>query len=322
LRYSPIPNALVRNAATMDSPQKLDVVEWENSPLPTVPKTKVRRRFLPPTLIGILGTLLLHAIFIQSISFGSRRLNQQLPDTQDSANLRQKAQQDSESLVLLALSTNAKQDQNYTQNVVSSLPNLSKMKIKSQIDIDLPEFRGLESLALSEDEAPNALADSDNSGEQTRFFGIYTGQIQARIDRVWRRPRTPVNEANLDATESFQCEAQIIQDGRGNVQEILLPRCNGSSAWQRSLVLAIQQASPLPAPPSEKVFRSSISLEFVGMNYVAGAPEDDYEITGKNLLSAKQNNGALSAAPMRRACDPVDTTKKLVCHLLNQTLTQ
>jgi TonB C terminal len=306
----------------MDSPQKMDVVEWENSPLPFVPQNRVRRRFLPPAAIGVLGTLLLHAMFIQSVSFGSRRLKQQLPETQDSADLRHKAATASEGLVLLTLQTNPKEEQNYTRTSVYSLPNLSKMKIKSPIDISLPDFLGLESLALSEDEAPNAPADSDNSGEQGRLFGIYTGQIQARIDRVWRRPRTPVNEANVDAKEAFQCEAQIIQDGRGNVQEILLPRCDGSSAWQRSLVLAIQQASPLPAPPSEKVFRSSISLEFVALNYVAGAPEDDYELADKNMLSAKQKNGPLSAAPMRRACDPVDTTKKLPCHLSNQALMQ
>jgi hypothetical protein len=34
-----------------------------------------------------------------------------------------------------------------------------------------------------------------DGAEQARLFGIYTGQIQAQIDRVWRRPRTPVNGA-------------------------------------------------------------------------------------------------------------------------------
>src|SRR6202012_449133 len=115
-----------------------------------------------------------------------------------------------------------------------------------------------------------------DAAELARLFGVYTGQIQARIDRVWRRPRTPVNAIAVDqkptgTDESFQCEAQIVQDAKGNVQEILLPRCNGSAAWQHSLIVAIRQASPLPAPPSTRVFTQSITVTFVGLPYAEGA---------------------------------------------------
>jgi hypothetical protein len=163
------------------------------------------------------------------------------------------------------------------------------MKVKTKIDIDTPALLGLESLALSENQAPSASADGTDGAEKARLLGIYTGQIQARIDRVWRRPRTPVNEekSSVDATESFQCEAQIVQDARGNVQEVMLPRCNGSPAWRNSLVLAIQHASPLPAPPSEKAFSTSITLNFVGLSYFAGASDDDYEPVRRPLLSAQ-----------------------------------
>jgi hypothetical protein len=186
----------------------------------------------------------------------------------------------------------AKANQDDTQNLISSLRDLSKMKVKSPIDIDIPALLGLESLALSEDQAPSAMADGANGDAKARLLGIYTGQIQARIARVWRRPRSPVNEdypsQNInDIVESFQCEAQIVQDPRGNVQEILLPRCNGSPAWRNSLVLAIQHASPLPAPPSEKVFSTSITLNFVGLSYFAGAPDDDYEPTRRTILSSQ-----------------------------------
>jgi hypothetical protein len=273
----------------MDSPRKIDVVDWQDSPLPIVPETRVRRRLLPPTLIGTLGTLLLHALFVQSISFGIRRTKPQLPDTQELADARRKSATDSDGLVLISLPTITKADQDDTRNLVSSLPDLSKMKVKSPIDIDIPALLGLETLALSEDQAPSATADGANGADKARLLGIYTGQIQARIARVWRRPRTSVNEekSSVDAGESFQCEAQIVQDTRGNVQEVMLPRCNGSPAWRNSLVLAIQHASPLPAPPSERVFSTSITLKFVGLNYFTGAPDDDYEPTRRTVFSSQ-----------------------------------
>jgi hypothetical protein len=266
----------------MDS-QKMDVGDWQNSPLPVVLKARARQRFLPPTLIGILGTALLHVMLIGSVSFGTRGPKSKPPETQEFASALSKFIGEPESLVLISLPMIANANQTATRNLVSSLSALSKMKINPKIDIDSPVFASLEIFALNDDPTPSATAGGAVGAEQARMFGIYTGQIQARIDRVWRRPRTPVTENLIDpkrpnADESFQCEAQIVQDSRGNVREILLPRCNGSAAWQRSLVLAIQQASPLPAPPSVTVFNKSISLQFVGLPYISGSSEDGYEI--------------------------------------------
>jgi hypothetical protein len=269
----------------MDSRQKMDVVDWQDSPPPVIVKTRAPRRSLSSTLIGILGTLLLHALAIQSVPWG-RGTKLKPPETPELVDALSKSKSDSaESLVLISLPTMAVSNQAAAQNLVSSLPNLKTMKIKATVDADPPAMRNIETLALSEDQAdkPTSGSGSVDGAELARLFGIYTGQIQARIDRVWRRPRTPINEyasgeKPTDAEESFQCEAQIVQDARGNVQEILLPRCNGSAAWQRSLVLAIQQASPLPAPPSIKVFTQSITLKFVGLPYVQGASNEEYEI--------------------------------------------
>jgi hypothetical protein len=115
------------------------------------------------------------------------------------------------------------------------------------------------------------------------LFGIYSGQIQARIARVWRRPRTPVNESRTQhqgalGEEAFQCQVRIIQDNQGYVQEILLPQCNGSAAWQRSLVIAIQQASPLPAPPDPAVFTNALTMTFTGFEYRPDSLADEYEM--------------------------------------------
>src|SRR5665213_1931211 len=212
----------------MDNPKKMDVVDWEDPPAPIAPKTRPHRQFLPPTLIGILGTALLHDAFIQSVSFGRRISKPKAPESQESA--LSKSTTGEESLVLISLPTIA--NTGSAVNTISSFLNLSKMKIQPHISADPPEWLNLETLALSEDATYNPTAGGSEGAEQARLFGIYTGQIQARIDRVWRRPRTPVTENvtvknPADADESFQCEAQIIQDIRGNVQEIMLPRCNG-----------------------------------------------------------------------------------------------
>jgi TonB C terminal len=272
----------------MDSQQKMDVVDWQDSPLPAVLKNRAPRHFLSPTLIGILGTLLLHALVIQSVPFGSQGPKAK---PQESAGTPSNAKSDpSESLVLIALATVANSNQPISQNLASSLPDLKEMKIKSPVNLDPPALVNIETLALSEDPPPKSDAGSGDRAELARLFGIYSGQIHARIERVWRRPRTPVDEdtavSEIHDDSSFQCEAQIVQDIHGNVQEVLLPRCNGSLAWQRSLVLAIQQASPLPAPPSTTVFTRSISLQFVGLTYVSGGSEDEYEPVPRKIASS------------------------------------
>ena len=269
--------------ASMDSCSKMEVDDWQYSAPPVIPKAVTPRRFLPPTLIGILGTLLLHALVIQSVPWGSGPKIKPL-ETPESMDALAKSKTDpAESLVLISLPTTSVSSQTAAQNLVSSLLDLKKMKIKPSLDLDPLAVLNIEALSLSDDEVSKPTSGSGDGAELARLFGIYTGQIQARIDRVWRRPRTPVNENaagqnRVDAVESFQCEAQIIQDVRGNVQEILLPHCNGSAAWQRSLVSAIRQASPLPAPPSIEVFTQSITLEFVGLPYVQGASNEEYEI--------------------------------------------
>ena len=108
------------------------------------------------------------------------------------------------------------------------------------------------------DEMPGNLAPSaPNDGDASaRLFGQYMGQINARIDRVWTRPQTPIGAI------SFLCQVSIEQDATGKVGEVTLEHCNGSPRWQRSLIDAIDSASPLPAPADPAVFSRSIHLTF------------------------------------------------------------
>jgi hypothetical protein len=197
-----------------------------------------------------------------------------------------------DSLVLVSLPTIVYSNPNTIQDI-SSLPALSKLTPRPQVNPDPPTVLNIEVLTLGEDQAAEATVNGADGVEQARLFGIYSTQVQARIERVWRRPRTPVSDGEglavfTNPDESFLCEAQIVQDAAGNVEEILLPRCNGSPAWQHSLVLAIQQASPLPSPPDASVFSHSIALNFVGLPYVVGSRDEDYELAPRQLALAAE----------------------------------
>jgi TonB C terminal len=275
--------------------KKVDVVDWQDIPPLIVTRAGPPRRYFSPAPIGIVGTLLIHALILPSAYFGSYGTKVQRPEIQEPGAFSNSEARSETSLVLIALPTKSNSNQDAAQSISSAL-DLRNTLANSPVHLDPPE--PLRVLTLGEEQALQSRTVSGDGAEQARLFGIYTGQIKARINRIWRRPRTVVNEVevgrSVSSDDSFQCEAQIVQDAQGNVQEILLPLCNGSPAWQRSLVAAIQQASPLPAPPSASVFSHSISLNFVGVPYTPGAPDDDYELTPQ-LASEAAPTGADAA---------------------------
>lgn len=105
----------------------------------------------------------------------------------------------------------------------------------------------------------------------TLLAGRYVGQIDARIQRAWLRPRAPL------ATGLFTCRARITQDSTGRVREVELVGCNGDAAWQTSLVQAIDSASPLPAPPDPAVFSSVVTLDFSSQPFSPDADPAGFE---------------------------------------------
>ena len=265
----------------MTANKEITVAAWVEPQRLIVVDNRTQMRFLPPALIGLLGTLLIHTFALQTAFVGSRAHKIRPPEIQQPGLAKNSAAGPTDNLVFIDLpkisSTESRVDE-----ALASVRAVMKSK---PIPVSLPDPSPpteVEVLALSEDK-PSESPGSGDGADRARLFGIYTGQIQARVERIWRRPRTPVSEVGDDPTaadsgESFQCQVQIVQDATGNVQEILMPRCNGSQAWQHSLVVAIQQASPLPAPPSATVFSHSVTLNFIGLSYVAGSLEDEYEI--------------------------------------------
>jgi TonB C terminal len=259
----------------------MDVVVWRYAPRPVAARNGVPHPYWPSTTIGIIGTLLVHALIIPSAYLASRGAKSSAPEIQESASVVNSNVDSMEGLVLITLPTDA--NPGYTMPRDMSLP-LSPIKMAAipRERVDPPALLDVEILPLSDEQPVKLTGDGEDGAERARFQGIYSGQIRARIERIWRRPKTPVGEGTsgaipVAADESFQCQVQIVQDSNGNVQETLLLNCNGSAVWQRSLIVAIQQASPLPAPPSTTVFTTTLSLNIVGYPYVAGGSDAGYE---------------------------------------------
>jgi TonB C terminal len=259
----------------MDSRQRCTVAEWQDSQPTSLPEKRARRRLIPPVYLGVLGTLALHSFIFHALPIGKaiRPLEAQERAVAARSN-------GNVNLLLLTLPTVINASSLPAGIFLTSRIDVGKLKATSAVVIDPPILPDL-MLPLSEDQSSSPALGNGDDANQTRLFGIYTGQIRARIERVWRRPRSainlPDNETAANVVETFQCQVQIVQDSRGNVQEILLPDCNGSPAWQRSLVVAIQQASPLPAPPSTSVFSQSLSMTFVGLPFTPDSVEEEYE---------------------------------------------
>jgi hypothetical protein len=124
------------------------------------------------------------------------------------------------------------------------------------------------------DPAEDVPAPASDSAQHAVLVGRYLGQINARIDRAWRRPRSSLGDA------LFQCSVKISQDRAGTVLEIELQNCTDDAKWQQSLAQAIQSASPLPAPPDPAIFADDLTLSFSAVAYRPGANLQDYEPAG------------------------------------------
>ena len=275
----------------MTANRQISVSAWSESQDPVLSRKPAPRRFWPPSIIGLAGTLLLHSLALQSALLGSRAHKIRPPEIQEPGLSLNKAEaKPAETLVFIDLPRTAKTTDEISAALVSIRSAIKNTPI-AVTQPDPPPPLDVETLALSNDKDSTSSVDSGDGAERARLFGIYTGQIQARIERVWRRPRTPVNDGSnstktTNSVEYFQCQVQIVQDSIGNVQEILLPNCNGSVAWQRSLVIAIQQASPLPAPPSPTVFTRTVPLNFIGFAYIRGDSEEGYDTNPDATMSA------------------------------------
>jgi colicin import membrane protein len=82
----------------------------------------------------------------------------------------------------------------------------------------------------------------------------YEVAIQQRVQRNWLRPPS--------VTSAMYCDVLVNQIPSGDVTRVEILECEGGSAFQRSVEVAVRKASPLPSPPDPALFDREIQFTF------------------------------------------------------------
>ncbi len=216
---------------------------------------------------GTLASVLLHAILLVPALFGtSTHAPRPADDPTSSMSI---GSNDESTMTLVSLNQSSSESRSAEEIMEMASPAAAALLPVAEPDVALP-------VALMQADGADDIESSDdatkaNQGEHARLFGMYVGQIDARIDRAWIRPRTPVDSV------MFICRVRITQDQNGRVQEMEMLHCNGDASWEMSVVRAIQSASPLPAPPDPKVFSHTLTLELKSGTYSPGSGDEGFE---------------------------------------------
>jgi colicin import membrane protein len=85
-------------------------------------------------------------------------------------------------------------------------------------------------------------------------YQLWLGDIQSAVIRNWNRP--PSARAGLD------CQVRVSLIPGMQVVNAEIVRCNGDDAVRRSIIAAVERASPLPRPPDPSLFERTILFDF------------------------------------------------------------
>lgn len=230
--------------------------------------------------VGLAASLLLHLLCIQHVMLGSAPAKKPAPED-GGPGASAMANDDGNAMTLVMVNMPSESQESPEEDISSAGSAESDLMIQVASSDPAPLLapEQFESDEVDED----ASAKAGDPAIQSKLFGSYTSQIDARIQRAWQKPRTPIWAADKNSKDGlrektfFSCQARISQDIHGSVTEVELLDCDRDPEWQMSLVNAIQRASPLPAPPSPTVFTNTLTLYFEGRTYTPGYREDEYE---------------------------------------------
>jgi hypothetical protein len=266
------------------------VVTDEGQPTSISIPPKKRNSSLLSRAIGVVATMLFHLLISSPLLLG-KAADKRRPPMPDGPGSVAWASQGSqvEPMVLLDLSALSLSTQNdpFEPQITSEGIELEDLNLAlASVEPSPPPELNI----TDADEAETSNEAAGDPAGSAALFGRYMGQIAARIERAWMRPRIPV------AGGRFDCRARIAQDRAGNVQSIELQNCGDDARWRESLTSAILRASPLSAPPEQWLFAEIITLNFAADQYVAKqTPEYNYEPVAKQVA---RNNAPSAAPPM------------------------
>ena len=239
-------------------------------------------------LVGAAASLALHALLLAPILFGGGNRTR-TPDALGTAPADRPGANG-------ALIVELIEESNSTSKASARVPQIAPLQTPSVSSLraavaDL--VRSLPTPDLDEQrksQAPPAQAQGDEAAE-ARLYGIYVGQISARIERAWLKPRSS------PGADRFVCRAQVVQDPSGQITAVTLTACNGNARWQSSLVSAIKSASPLPAPPDPRVFNRRIAMQFASEGFVAGGSSEGFEPEIRTAMNNAERAPSVDTGP-------------------------
>jgi hypothetical protein len=234
----------------------------------SVTKTTPRVRHPGVVLLGALTSVALHALLLAPILFGAGNKTH-TPDALGTAPADRPGSDGALIVELIEESDSASKASTRVPQIVPLLtpsdPSLRAAVADLKRSLPMPDLE-----EERESQAPSAQVQGDEATE-ARLYGIYVGQISARIERAWIKPRSS------PGVDRFVCHVQVLQDPSGQVREVTLKDCIGNERWQSSLVSAIESASPLPAPPDPRVFKRRIAMQFSSEAFVVGGDTEGFE---------------------------------------------
>ena len=211
--------------------------------------------------MGVAATLLLHFLLFAMVMWGSgSRHHSRLPDAVGAGANSGNAQGTStERMIVIQLMPEITQSEHEPQ----AAPQLAISKPQKMLQVTGPDAIPPPPLEFEREGEATEASDADLIA-RTQLAGLYESQIRARIERAWTPPADSVSESAYASAANYFCRVKIKQKQNGQVEDVKLDKCEGSSEWLDSLVKAIYSASPLPGPPHQSVFVDSFSMLFKG----------------------------------------------------------
>jgi colicin import membrane protein len=90
------------------------------------------------------------------------------------------------------------------------------------------------------------------AAENSPEMAAYQYRLSQDIRQAWNMPAS--------ATEETECVVRVRQARTGDVISANIVSCNGDDAVRRSILAAVQNASPLPLPENPDLFRADLRI--------------------------------------------------------------